>query len=1465
MPLSRYQIRNEYSLSDPDLFRAADKDDPEALLEGVAMAALVGVLRQLGDLAEFAAEIFHDLHDDVMATASRGHSMMVRVQQLEAEFPKIEKAFLSQTSHSSFFYNAGIAWHPNMLVDQNLITQGDLPRFIMDSYEECRGPPRLFLLDKFDVAGAGACLKRYTDPSIFKLETSYSRIASTDVLREKKTRKAKKKGSRWKNAETPETLPTSHAKLHQLFLEERNENGTSDSARRVKLKRRLNGFPFDSRSGKSYMEKIFKSPSPDHGEVHEIPVDSLPLALPYDSAFEIVEIGIVSPEKELKKRMRSPSASPTREGTILESAMDQLKVPSANRILEVSKSNPGLKTTDISPTLHEVASEKEIVVDEGIKTEGSVDDYQSDDIASEIGNYVDALTTMESEMDRNFELRSKNDLHYLNSRRQASDVDANGESVQAHSSDSLSTGNSTLSDDGNCLSKKDLSSFSYSDSHSIYAENTPSDGEVSSNVFTSTEIHGAEASLTQQSIEEEGEVSLPPEGTVSDGAFTEAVEIPSHSSELGDPTANSCPSYSTPVCQNEAIVVEEIVPLGPETGEMLANLAMDLPHVPSISDVWEQKGDSPKLSGDSRHLDQFEDEDINTTENLGCTSYLSVPSPSKDGFPLQMSAKNKFDAELQDEDVNQEEYIPSPYDCLIVPDTMAENPSLLSSENQPLDELHDKGPNWTDNLSSASNPSDAILHDRDDFLPIMSAENPPVNDFAFKDQNFLLDAPTCTSNIMEAATKKKLTENMADSVPQIGHEEDNLVKSSVENQISPQDFFIPLTEALSINPINAESETPNSNVEPFERFSEVSDSIPSTVERAQNVIFKGDTPILCESMDSFASGTTADIPTLGASKEQTSYLREEYLYEPSNVGDGAVVDKAASDPNLLERDTTPEASLIAGAHVHFGELDNLNFTHAVDGDGSSVDLKKLQGGSLSSVGNERNGLEKETCFLDRPGVSDVTEDGYNQKFASLDLNSLCNTIIDHDSGSQVLDNASETYVISGSGSSLILGNAPTCQSSVQHNKQELNHLEEKVDLLLKELDDKLLNGGEANSELSNQLQQSRHSNDDDQVGPFDASSESLLMKIPSQPSASELSPQCNDKIDVTEHLLDPRCSISSGFSLLPDLSRIYVEEIPPLPPLPPVQWRMGKLQHANPALASVSVNHNGTAFPPLLPSSANQEGQPLNPFSAQSAFAHDKSIPVSEQPICGSSPFLSQVPPMVHDADSKDNILPLQGIQSTRTFLQLRVSHGEMLQNDFQAGNGEKVQTSVDSFSNASAVDAASDDEEVVKPLNQMVPETSFKDMELVQCSAHSEENLETCDTTILSSKLANENSMPTSEEKLSWPTAEDSKLHGIRTAKMPRPRNPLVDAVVAHDKTKLRKVTERVRPQIQKEDERGSLLEQIRTKSFNLKPAVVTRPSIQGPKTNLKVAAILEKAKTIRQALAGSDEEGDDDSWSDS
>jgi hypothetical protein len=66
MPLIRYELRCEHGLANPELYRApaaaaagpaASDDDhsssSKALLEGVAVAGLVGIVRQLGDLAEY--------------------------------------------------------------------------------------------------------------------------------------------------------------------------------------------------------------------------------------------------------------------------------------------------------------------------------------------------------------------------------------------------------------------------------------------------------------------------------------------------------------------------------------------------------------------------------------------------------------------------------------------------------------------------------------------------------------------------------------------------------------------------------------------------------------------------------------------------------------------------------------------------------------------------------------------------------------------------------------------------------------------------------------------------------------------------------------------------------------------------------------------------------------------------------------------------------------------------------------------------------------------------------------------------------------------------------------------------------------------------------------------------------------------------------------------------------------------
>lgn len=210
MPLVRFEVRNEVGLGDPGLYgggagagkragAGGGDADPKALLEGVAVAGLVGILRQLGDLAEFAADVFHDLHEQVITTSARGRKVLTRVQNIEAALPSLEKAVKNQKSHIHFSYVPGSEWHTQLQNEQNHLLSSDLPRFMMDSYEECRDPPRLYLLDKFDNSGAGACLRRYSDPSYFKKSWDVMRADKTaNLQKERRSQKIKRKGSRLK-------------------------------------------------------------------------------------------------------------------------------------------------------------------------------------------------------------------------------------------------------------------------------------------------------------------------------------------------------------------------------------------------------------------------------------------------------------------------------------------------------------------------------------------------------------------------------------------------------------------------------------------------------------------------------------------------------------------------------------------------------------------------------------------------------------------------------------------------------------------------------------------------------------------------------------------------------------------------------------------------------------------------------------------------------------------------------------------------------------------------------------------------------------------------------------------------------------------------------------------------------------------------------------------------------------------
>ncbi|KAH7866253.1 hypothetical protein Vadar_017689 [Vaccinium darrowii] len=1643
MPLTRYQIRNEYSLADPELYRAADKDDPEALLEGVAMAGLVGVLRQLGDLAEFAAEIFHDLHEEVMATAARGHGLMVRVQQLETDFPSIEKAFLSQTSPSLFFYDPGVDWHPNLRIDQNLITQGDLPRFVMDSYEECRGPPRLFLLDKFDVAGAGACLKRYTDPSFFKVDSSSSGMTKAEVHREKKTRKAKKKVPRWRNGETPEVTPISHAKLHQLFLEESVENYIADPARRVKLKRRLNGFPFDSKTGISFMEKFLKNPTPDHNvrdisvnssplrlpsnsndesetpdhNVRDISVNSSPLRLPsntnHESGIQILEISTVNPGKELPWRKRRPWSSPDAEKTRQNPSIDELNEEVDYGISEVP--NPSHISEAVNDD--EDVDEKGMTVNRERKMEGSVDSYQSDDIASEVENYMDALTNMDSEMETDTEWRAKNDLHRWNTDNLGMNSDANVEvqDLQAHFSDSQSIENSTATDDENSSSRKGLSSFSYSDSLSNSAENAPSDGDVSANFLPSTGSREAESVSSDQAAER----------MVSNGVFTE-----DSSFSLSDSTILPVNSGKIST-EGESIGLEsdKIYPEGDKlnTGylnreENTSYLGDNIPCTSNCSDSPSQTRYDflPGLSSENHFVHELANEDShvlshsfgkkiseNPPENAFQAEYGEVECP-KISVDDQIGSAHSVTSELEtwypdtkpDGVVSEADDIPPLSRKRKISSIPIENSSQATditkqkfpgiSETEPSLELDsadvgspyhgeenlDKAPNAADAEEMDASPHEThlIVEDAADLeLPSdlqNSPDPPPVPDVCLNDaatetvhsEAVLVDEAVASTYFECNGGEGKALSGSPTKLPE---ESNSIVQDLCVNVNEPcsqehlqesgsQGVASSYLDSILLRTVSCDES--NSEV-----LDNVSDSAMAAPSRSLQQTFHSEGVLVDEAVAhpyydcNGGEGKALSGSPTKLQEESVSILQDlcvngmeinepcsqEHLQEfgtekeagqqgvalsfldsdlfstvPCDESNSEVLNSvpdstmAAPSRSLQIVDATT-VSLSSDQHDQQSELKSAQAGNLIEDtqDDQKVELRDNQFDVASCCGKDdvptvyelpRNilqTLDASTVPQSSDPYDQLSESKYAKQInivedAEDDVSSYDCHIAElrppleqkSDLKDDQYDGASGCGQDSESKSSneiIVFQNAEDAASSRNHNIVELKApVEQKV-----EQDDRFdvesLNPDKARSESMMELIQSPNQ--------VDASSELCVAHLPREPSVVELLPQVN----VSNNAKELSFSALPSFGQLPELPQINLDEMPPLPPLPPMQWRIGKVQHASLTSKRDLGGRNRDLFPPMLMSTADDNtqlghlatadviAQPSNPFlqlsgsEGKNSHSHENSAGYAVH----SNPLSLQVSNVEHDIPTSDRP------QSTNPFLVPPTICGVRSEHGSGASEEERAQPSTNAFSPATTIqDAVSANppkvlpEELNHPLPQSASERSLEDEKLQGTSVVPEgKAMNPLETTFPPPMLQVDQphtvSSP-SEEQIVWsmsmstplPPSEDGNQNGNRQTKLPRPRNPLIDAVVAHDKSKLRKVTERTQSNVgEKIEERDSLLEQIRTKSFNLRPAALTRPSIQGPKTNFKVAAILEKANAIRQAFAGSDEDDDADNWSDS
>ncbi|BFG27924.1 hypothetical protein CerSpe_141990 [Prunus speciosa] len=422
MPLVRFQVRNEYSLGQPQLYKEVNREDPKAVLDGVAVAGLVGILRQLGDLAEFAAEVFHGLQEQVMTTASRSQKLMVRVQHIEAALPPLEKAVLAQTSHIHFAYTSGLEWHPRIRNEKNHFIYNDLPRFIMDSYEECQDPPRLHLLDKFDTGGPGSCLKRYSDPTFFKKASANPDEANVEqVRRSRKGKRSKKKRGSQRNGDVLRGASVSNRSSRMQYIPPiangQSSSSPTASTADMALKSDLgdNSISFDSKTESECIEYAAHPSSSLQAEEQEskespssksVQNDALNSVLPDD------QTGFVdnSPGSSLQDQVTSGSSGVNwdEKVEIVDPKGQQNCIDETTEMLltkdDLDANEGGAGSFRIFEQMDVLFDDENILEPSGI---------QIDEMESEPDNFMDALNTIESESENDLDCQTKREVEHF--------------------------------------------------------------------------------------------------------------------------------------------------------------------------------------------------------------------------------------------------------------------------------------------------------------------------------------------------------------------------------------------------------------------------------------------------------------------------------------------------------------------------------------------------------------------------------------------------------------------------------------------------------------------------------------------------------------------------------------------------------------------------------------------------------------------------------------------------------------------------------------------------------------------------------------------------------------------------------------------------------------------------------------------------------------------------------------------
>ncbi|XP_065009435.1 SCAR-like protein 1 [Musa acuminata AAA Group] len=1533
MPTIRYRIRNEYGLGGSELYGAADKNDPEALLEGVAAAGLVGLLRQLGDLAEFAAEVFHNLYEEVINTASRGHKLLLQVQQLEMDLKSI--GFSSESASSCLSYKQGIDWHCNLQIDHNIITPGDMPHFIMETYRECRGPPHFFKLDKYDLAGAGACLKRYTDPSFFRIELA-SRLVEDNAQSEKRACKIKKKVSYSFNGESPEpfVMPCIDSRLQPAICD---QSFVKVHLEHVKLKpRQLNESVIHRL--KNYME--------DHIDFHrvvqqllsQLSVNQSVMMKSTDSGESVTEVHkmVADASYNIEKNW-NPSTSKQEMTT----ASDLEKQETERKGLSGKESEPASELGIVHP-IYSVMEEKrkfsksrkrtechsydsqevnsnilpaQEFIQNGFspyaecRSENSSDGYLSDEISSELDNYMDALTTVESNKETDIENLGKLDsvFNSIESRETDSDTNEEQEELKAQYLEQYSIENSTSSPGFGTIFRKGSANPSFSDTLGHLAAQLLEENKNDSGFPLDSDVGLGETNEIHfdQPYDKQVKCEFSDHLLISGACDVMTLDIPT-SAVHGEAYPSLCTTDSTLTISLVTVGMNETTPLEKVPDQVVIHLDGELQCKKKNSELSSQErsnmihrelAKNPGVVSDCLHhmMDQNLSRKDDITKEIDSDNSIKEQSShdiasTKNGTVLHSQKQHETTIERgitgivvspASFSMNGVKFLELAKQdqgaCFLV------KPVILDPES---------GNVITSDDGLSSSKSVLIL----EHVDALTTGKTPISIMSHFEEDTLYG----TDKSQQSCTgEEAFPDNMHFLSGKLKNDMMQGSMHTVDLRVVPHKSTMSDTQknVENIKSCNGNTSCQNDVAHIYNENGDQSICSPDVcsfnLELQQQVVADG--AYLGERTHKIIEQTCSEDAT------QLDYSSSTYICTSSDK-------QALSSPSLIPAETF--GTKISSGLEPLQKSSPENLKEIIP---EIVLVKTAETfeffGKESSRDPDNVSLIQDEQQLKSSAPHSVEDSSAKQRSTGIYSTELADKKIPVDSSESECPIDSKASILCPAKSSndyMVLAEPSGLSQNVSESQGD-----GELNLILLQQDCKHLEPFEEISSTENELLYVAH-NPRESVPHINDSDVSF--SEPNIPSSKDIISgrlyregfflfQCNCIADtIPQQASEQQPELASG-SPLPEncATSENTEAISQIAHLPPIPWGLTK-----PPLISL-VSSRNVAQPPsgsnlAISSISAVQNEPSQKLLATGIEIAESDYVVRSQKSC-------KVPASVKESYEHDN-LDSDG-KITRPALESLREEDKQVYDHNAIGEGIWKSTEVPSTGeNKSSQDVPvlPSDETQPSKLSEVTPclneKTQDLDSSRSQNGAANSDRKSPIPFIVASAvevhkfihevtgsavpprlpplpmtKFKNPRHGFLSTEEKSSSTVHDSTTETSENEKpttkihpaIHRPNDPLIEAIVSHDRSKLRKAHELIRSSaMPKSDETGSFLEQIRNKSFSLKPTVA--PAVRfkgGPPTNLKVIAILEKANAIRQACAGSDEDDDDDndedSWSDS